>query len=275
MDVYQAGRHIAERLVRRCRIRQGLFTKFGRGSGRGRHHVARAAPDGLDRYCDPRIPRPLLWALIAHGDERSAGRFEPLCPIALRVPLNDLGALEKALPWGRTIAPHRRPIQGKGVTCRLGYLKGAATFAALRALSSRRDQPVLGRPGVSLPSSTGRRGRTWFLSPIASGGHVAGRRRAHRKRIFAKGSMHGTRGRARMTFGKNDSRWRPDRDARRVSTRRLDRQGGKDPEKRLLQGVGQWPSASELVHEVVQRHHESASNSARASSSFKESWRTA
>ena len=62
-----------------------------------------------------------------NGDEVSRSGFEPLIPNCIRIPFNDLPALEKTL-HSRTVAAFIvEPIQGKGVIMPADdYLKAAA-----------------------------------------------------------------------------------------------------------------------------------------------------
>jgi ornithine--oxo-acid transaminase len=78
-------------------------------------------------YCDHAFHGLSYGALSLNGEEVFRSRFEPLIPDCIRIPFNDLLALEKALHSRCVAAFIVEPIQGKGVNMPAhDYLKSAA-----------------------------------------------------------------------------------------------------------------------------------------------------
>ena len=128
-DVSTLAGILAERLVARVPyLDKVFFTNSGSEAVEAAIKFARAATGrpGIV-YCDHAFHGLSYGALSLNGDDIFRSRFEPLLADCLRIPFNDLGALEKAL-HGRTIAAFMvEPIQGKGVNLPAAdYLKGAA-----------------------------------------------------------------------------------------------------------------------------------------------------
>ena len=136
-------------------------------------------------------------------------RFEPLLPDCVRVPFNDLDALERALHERAAAAFIVEPIQGKGVNLPANdYLQGAAELCRRHGTLFVVDeiQTGLGRTGRFLAIEH------WNVEPdmvllakALSGGHVPIGAVLARKPIFDKvfdrmerAVVHGS------TFGKND-----------------------------------------------------------------------
>jgi len=160
-------------------------------------------------YCEHAFHGLSYGALSINGDDIFRNGFGPLLPGCVRVPFNDLGALEKAL-HARTIAAFIvEPIQGKGVTVPADdYLSGAAELCRRHGTLFIADeiQTGLGRTGRFLAVEH------WNVEPdmvllakTLSGGHVPVGAVLARKHIFEKvfNSMeravaHGS------TFGGND-----------------------------------------------------------------------
>ena len=160
-------------------------------------------------YCDHAFHGLTNGALSLNGDAIFREGFEPLLPDCIRVPFNDLAALEQALA-SRTIAAFFvEPIQGKGVNLPDdGYLRSAADLCRRHGTLFVADeiQTGLGRTGRFLAVEH------WnvepdmiLLSKSLSGGHVPSSAVLTRKRIFKKvfnrmdrAVVHGS------TFSKND-----------------------------------------------------------------------
>src|SRR5204863_4700510 len=66
-------------------------------------------------YCEHAFHGLSYGALSLNGDEIFRSGFEPLLPDCIRVPFNDLPALERALASRTVAAFFVEPIQGKGV----------------------------------------------------------------------------------------------------------------------------------------------------------------
>jgi ornithine--oxo-acid transaminase len=160
-------------------------------------------------YCDHAFHGLTNGALSLNGDAIFRDGFEPLLPDCIRVPFNDLAALERALA-SRTIAAFIvEPIQGKGVNLpEDGYLQAAADLCRRHGTLFVVDeiQTGLGRTGRFLAVEH------WnvepdmvLLSKSLSGGHVPSSAVLTRKNIFKKifnrmdrAVVHGS------TFSKND-----------------------------------------------------------------------
>src|SRR6476660_4785672 len=78
-------------------------------------------------FCDHAYHGLTNGALSLNGDAVFRDGFEPLLPDCIRIPFNDLGALERALSSRQVAAFIVEPIQGKGVNMPAeGYLQAAA-----------------------------------------------------------------------------------------------------------------------------------------------------
>jgi ornithine--oxo-acid transaminase len=160
-------------------------------------------------FCDHAYHGLTNGALSLNGDAVFRDGFEPLLPGCIRVPFNDLVALERALS-SRTIAAFIvEPIQGKGVNMPAGgYLQAAAELCRRHGTLFVADeiQTGLGRTGRFLAVEH------WsvepdivLLSKSLSGGHVPSSAVLMRRHIYEKmfdrmdrAVVHGS------TFAKND-----------------------------------------------------------------------
>jgi ornithine--oxo-acid transaminase len=211
MDVSTLAGILAERLLALVPyLDKAFFTNSGTEAIEAAVKFARAATDRAGIvYCDHAFHGLSYGALSLNGDDMFRGRFEPLLPDCVRVPFNDLGALERALHERTVAAFIVEPIQGKGVNLpAAGYLKGAADLCRRHGTLFIVDeiQTGLGRTGRFLAVEH------WNVEPdmvlIAkslSGGHVPVGAVLTRKRVFEKvfdrmerAVVHGS------TFGKND-----------------------------------------------------------------------
>jgi ornithine--oxo-acid transaminase len=257
MDVSTLAGILAERLVAQAPyLDKVFFTNSGSEAVEAAIKFARAATGrpGIV-YCDHAFHGLSYGALSLNGDEMFRNRFEPLLPGCVRIPFNDLGALERAL-HDRTIAAFMvEPIQGKGVNLpAAGYLKSAAELCRRHGALFIADeiQTGLGRTGRFLAVEH------WNVEPdmilIAkslSGGHVPVGAVLTRKRVFDKvfdrmerAVVHGS------TFGKNDLAM-----AAGIATLDVFRSDGLIEQaaktgERLLRAFVTMAERYELVHEV-------------------------
>ena len=123
-------------------------------------------------YCSHAFHGLTYGALSLNGDEMFRAGFEPLLPDCVRIPFNDLAALEQALSSRRMAAFVVEPIQGKGVILpNEEYLQGRrASLPPLRNTVRRRRDPdrAWAAPASSSPASTGASSPTWCCSPRRS-----------------------------------------------------------------------------------------------------------
>ncbi len=211
MDVSTLAGVLAERLLAYVPyLDKVLFVNSGSEAVEAAIKLARAATGRTGIvYCDHAFHGLSYGALSLNGDDIFRARFEPLVPDCIRIPLNDLVALEKAL-HSRTIAAFIvEPIQGKGVNMPAdNFLKDAAElcrrYGAL--LVADEVQTGMGRTGRFLAVEH------WNVEPdmillakTLSGGHVPVGAVLTRKSIFQKvfdrmdrAVAHGS------TFGNND-----------------------------------------------------------------------
>jgi ornithine--oxo-acid transaminase len=178
MDVSTLAGVLAERLLARVPyLDKVFFTNSGSETVEAAMKFARAATgrSGII-YCDQAFHGLTYGALSINGDEIFRSGFEPLLPDCIRVPFNDLPALERAL-HSRTIAAFIvEPIQGKGVIMPADdYLKSAAELCRRYGALFIADevQTGLGRTGRFLAIEH------WDVEPdmvliakALSGGHV-------------------------------------------------------------------------------------------------------
>jgi ornithine--oxo-acid transaminase len=160
-------------------------------------------------FCDHAYHGLTNGALSLNGDAVFRDGFEPLLPDCIRVPFNDLAALERALSSRRIAAFIVEPIQGKGVNMPAdGYLQATAELCRRHGTLFVADeiQTGLGRTGRFLAVEH------WnvepdivLLSKALSGGHVPSSAVLMRRPIFEKmfdrmdrALVHGS------TFAKND-----------------------------------------------------------------------
>lgn len=211
MDVSTLAGILAERLLAHVPyLDKVVFANSGSETVEAAIKFARAAtgrPGIL--YCEHAFHGLSYGALSLNGDDIFRNGFEPLLPNCVRIPFNDLIALEKAL-YSRTIAAFIvEPIQGKGVNVPDDdYLKCAADLCRRYGTLFVADevQTGLGRTGRFLAIEH------WNVEPdmvllakTLSGGHVPVGALLTRKWIFDKvfdrmerAVVHGS------TFAKND-----------------------------------------------------------------------
>src|SRR6476661_2250261 len=211
MDVSTLAGLLAERLLALVpHLDKVFFANSGAESVEAAIKFARAATGrpGI-AYCSHAFHGLTYGALSLNGDEVFRKGFEPLLPDCVRIPFNDLAALEQALSSRRMAAFIVEPIQGKGVILPTEeYLKGAEHLCRRYGtlLITDEIQTGLGRTGKFLA------GEHWGIEPdmvllakALSGGHVPVGAVLMRKWVFDKvfnrmdrAVIHGS------TFSKND-----------------------------------------------------------------------
>jgi len=211
MDVSTLAGILAERLLALVpHLDKVFFANSGAESTEAAIKFARAATGrpGIV-YCSHAFHGLTNGALSLNGDETFRKGFEPLLPDCVRIPFNDLVALEQALASRRIAAFIVEPIQGKGVILpNEEYLKGAEHLCRRYETLFVTDeiQSGMGRTGKFLA------GEHWGIEPdivllakALSGGHVPVGAVLMRKWVFDKvfsrmdrAVVHGS------TFSKND-----------------------------------------------------------------------
>jgi ornithine--oxo-acid transaminase len=211
MDVSTLAGLLAERLLALVpHLDKVFFANSGSESVEAAIKFARAATGrpGI-AYCSHAFHGLTYGALSLNGDDVFRKGFEPLLPDCVRIPFNDLAALEQALSSRRMAAFVVEPIQGKGVILPTEeYLKGAEHLCRRYGTLFIADeiQTGLGRTGKFLA------GEHWGIEPdmvllakALSGGHVPVGAVLMRKAIYDKvfnrmdrAVVHGS------TFAKND-----------------------------------------------------------------------
>jgi len=150
-----------------------------------------------------------MGSLSLNGDRNFRDGFGALLPDTVRIPFNDLGALEAALAEGQVAAFFVEPIQGKGVNVPADdYLVEAARLCRKHKALFVVDevQTGVGRTGRFLASAhTGVDPDLILLAKALSGGFVPVGAVAGKRWIFEKlfnrmdrAVVHGS------TFGKNN-----------------------------------------------------------------------
>jgi ornithine--oxo-acid transaminase len=152
MDVSLLSGLLAERLLAQIPNQQKVFfCNSGTEAVEAAIKLARAATRRSKLvFCDHAFHGLTMGALSINGDESFRGGFGPLLADAVRVPWNDLEALEMALAGGDVAAFFVEPIQGKGVNLPApGYLAGAARLCKKHGALFVADevQSGLGRTG--------------------------------------------------------------------------------------------------------------------------------
>lgn len=169
--------------------------------------MATARPKIL--YCSGAFHGLTMGALSLNGTEVFRKGFGPLLPDCVKVPFNDLPALEAALKAGQVAAFIVEPIQGKGVTLPDdAYLAEAARLCKRHGALFIADeiQTGLGRTGRFLACEHyGVQPDMVLMAKALSGGYVPVGAVAMKHWIFAKlfdrmdrALVHGS------TFAKND-----------------------------------------------------------------------
>ena len=211
MDASTLAGILAERLLALVpHLDKVFFANSGAESVEAAIKFARAATrrPGIV-FCNHAFHGLTYGALSLNGDDMFRKGFEPLLPDCVRIPFNDLAALEQALASRRMAAFIVVPIQGKGVILPTEeYLKGAEHLCQRYETLFVTDeiQTGIGRTGKFLA------GEHWGIEPdmvllakALSGGHVPVGAVLMRKSIYDKvfnrmdrAVVHGS------TFGKND-----------------------------------------------------------------------
>ncbi len=211
LDVSTLAGILAERLLAHVPyLDKVFFANSGAEAVEGAIKFARTATGrpGLV-FCDHAYHGLTNGALSLNGDAVFRDGFGPLLPDCIRIPFNDLVALERALSSREIAAFIVEPIQGKGVNMPAdGYLQAAAELCRRHGTLFIADeiQTGLGRTGRFLAVEH------WnvepdmvLLSKSLSGGHVPSSAVLMRRRIYEKmfdrmdrAVVHGS------TFAKND-----------------------------------------------------------------------
>jgi len=211
MDVSTLAGILAQRLLARVPyLEKVFFANSGAEAVEAAIKFARAATSRTGIvFCDHAFHGLSYGALSLNGDAIFRTGFEPLVPECIKIPFNDLVALEQALASRKIAAFIVEPIQGKGVHLPDdGYLRAAAELCRKHGALFVADeiQTGLGRTGRFLAVEH------WGVEPdmvtIAkslSGGHVPVGAVLARKWVFEKvfnrmdrAVVHGS------TFAKND-----------------------------------------------------------------------
>lgn len=211
MDVSTLAGVLAERLLAHVPyLDKAFFANSGSEAVEAAIKFARAATGrpGII-YCEHAFHGLSYGALSLNGDDIFRNGFEPLLPGCVRIPFNDLVALDKALHSCTIAAFIVEPIQGKGVNIPADdYLKSAVDLCHQHGTLFVADevQTGMGRTGRFLAVEH------WNVEPdmvllakTLSGGHVPVGAVLARKNIFDKvfdrmdrAVAHGS------TFGNND-----------------------------------------------------------------------
>jgi ornithine--oxo-acid transaminase len=206
-------------------------------------------------YCDHAFHGLTNGALSLNGSDIFRRDFEPLLPGCIRVPFNDLAALERALSSRKVAAFIVEPIQGKGVVLPAdGYLEAAAALCRRHdtLLIADEIQTGLGRTGKFLACEHwGIEPDMVLLAKALSGGHVPVSAVLTRKRIFDKmfdrmdrAVIHGS------TFGKNDLAMAAGIATLEVLKNEHVVENAARTGARLLRGLGELVDQYELLKEV-------------------------
>jgi len=192
MDAPRLAAVLAERLLAQVPyLDKALFANSGGEAVEAAMKFARAATGrSVIVYCDNAFHGVSYGALSINGDESFRSGFAPFLPDCIRVPFNDLSALETALIGGEVAAFIVEPIQGKGVNMPAdGYLQGAAELCRRHGALFIADeiQTGLGRTGRFLAVEH------WNVEPdivliskALSGGYVPVSAVLMRRQIFDK-----------------------------------------------------------------------------------------
>jgi ornithine--oxo-acid transaminase len=211
MDVSTLAGVLAERLLRHVpHLEKVFFANSGAEAVESAIKFARAATgrSGIV-FCDHAFHGLSYGALSLNGDAIFRNGFEPLVPDCIKIPFNDLAALEQALARKTVAAFIVEPIQGKGVHLPDdGYLRGAQELCRKYGALFIADeiQTGLGRTGRFLAiEHWGVEPDMVLIAKALSGGHVPVGAVITRKWVFEKmfnrmdrAVVHGS------TFAKND-----------------------------------------------------------------------
>lgn len=211
MDVSLLAGLLAEKLIARLPyLDKAFFCNSGAEAVEGAIKFARAATRRMKIvHCDHSFHGLTMGALSLNGDALFRTGFEPLLEGCVRVPFNDILALERALAGNDVAAFLFEPIQGKGVNLPdEGYLQEAQRLCRRHGTLFVADeiQTGLGRTGAFVACDH------WGLTPdmvllakALSGGFAPVGAILMRRAIFDKmfdrmdrAVVHGS------TFSKND-----------------------------------------------------------------------
>jgi ornithine--oxo-acid transaminase len=211
MDVSTLAGVLAQRLLKRVPyLEKAFFSNSGAEAVEAAIKFARAATGRTGIvFCDHAFHGLSYGALSLNGDAVFRTGFEPLLPDCIKIPFNDVAALEQALASKQIAAFIVEPIQGKGVHVPDdGYLRAAAELCRKHGAMFIVDeiQTGLGRTGRFLAiEHWGVEPDMVMLAKSLSGGHVPVGAVLTRKWVFEKvfnrmdrAVVHGS------TFGKND-----------------------------------------------------------------------
>ena len=211
MDVSTLAGVLAERLLKRVPFLDKVF--FANSGAEAVEAAIKFSRSATSRpgivYCEHAFHGLSYGALSLNGDAIFRDGFGPLLPDCIRIPFNDLAALEVALSSRKIAAFIVEPIQGKGVHVPADdYLRRAAELCRRFGTLFVADeiQTGLGRTGRFLAIEH------WDVEPdmvliakALSGGHVPVGAVLTRKTIYDKvfdrmdrAVVHGS------TFAKND-----------------------------------------------------------------------
>lgn len=211
MDVSTLAGILAERLLAYMPgMEKVFFANSGAETVEAAIKFARAATGRPSIvYCDHGYHGLTYGALSLNGDAIFRTGFEPLMPQTVKIPFNNLAALEEALRGRQAAAFIVEPIQGKGVNLPdESYLRAAAELCRKHQTLFIADevQTGLGRTGKFLAvEHYGVEPDMVLLAKSLSGGHVPVGCVVTKKWIFDKlfdrmdrAVVHGS------TFAKND-----------------------------------------------------------------------
>jgi ornithine--oxo-acid transaminase len=211
LDVSPLAGLLAERLLSHLPGQERvLFCNSGTEAVEAAIKLARAATNRPKLvFCEHAFHGLTTGSLALNGDRIFRDGFGPLLPDTVRVPWNDLPALEAALRGGDVAAFFVEPIQGKGVNLPAhGYLEEAARLCRRHGALFVADevQTGVGRTGRFLAIDLERVDPDLvLLAKALSGGFVPVGAVAGKRWIFDRtfnrmdrAVIHGS------TFGKND-----------------------------------------------------------------------
>jgi ornithine--oxo-acid transaminase len=257
LDVPVLAGILAERLLALVpHLDKVFFANSGAESVEAAIKFARAATrrPGIV-YCDHAFHGLSYGALSLNGDETFRRGFEPLLPDCVKIPFDDLFALEKALHKRQVAAFIVEPIQGKGVNMPAdGYLQAAADLCRRYGTLFVADeiQTGMGRTGRFLAvEHWGVEPDMVLLSKSLSGGHVPVGAVLTRKTIYDKvfdrmdrAVVHGS------TFAKNDLAMAAGIATLDVMASEGLMQNAASCGERLQRALGEMVSRYDMVHEV-------------------------
>ncbi|MDP9085990.1 MAG: aspartate aminotransferase family protein [Pseudomonadota bacterium] len=257
MDVSALAGILAQRLIAHVPyLEKVFFANSGTEAVEAAIKFARVATGRTGIvYCDHAFHGLTNGALSLNGSDIFRRDFEPLLPDCIRVPFNDLAALERAFASRKVAAFIVEPIQGKGVVMPAdGYLEAAQKLCRRHDVLLIADeiQTGLGRTGKFLACEHwGIEPDMVLLAKALSGGHVPVSAVLTRKRIFDKmfdrmdrAVIHGS------TFGKNDLAMAAGIATLEVLKAERVTENAARTGARLLRGLGELVGGYELLKEV-------------------------